>query len=243
MSIVRAQSGVPVPPPPVRFAGATHNLSGHDKPWLSAEGLEAYLRTQPTPYLGRLPPELVALCPETPRTVLEDLDQLAEKLRRKPLNEGASLTCQLASKPVRLTCLGSGDSGKAFTLVPMPGILKRVLNILKKKDDAPFVFKIYYDTRIQAHLGNRNHGSWSENSSGVRYSHQPIKNKARYYCGNPDAGWMINERITPDMDPNTRPGVWMRELGIYSGDSENNVNGIVFEEGGIHQSGWRPMRD
>ena len=214
----------------MRFEGATHNLSGNDKPWLSANGLKAYMRFQKTPYLGNLPPELRALCPENPRRVLEDLDRLAGELRdgryfSRDAHYFYRVSRQnhlLAGKSVHLTYLGSGSYGHAFAIKPEDS---------NGKDDAPFVLKIY---KYADHIGIYNHGSNAENSSGVRYSHQPIKDKARYYCGNPVTGWMINERITPDMDPRTRPGKWMYELGIHCRDDlRNKINHIVFEEGGL----------
>lgn len=214
-----------------QFANYAQSL-GQVKP-VSPEQLEAFLAGQSTTQLGELPKAIQALNPDNPDKIWQALDKLALDLREtdgkgkvyrargvKPPEDRSINSLQ---KTASLKWLDEGGYGMAYTL---------------HANNKTFVFKVFY------YLDHKNmilydtsmlvNGNFFENARGLQYASQPVKNLAQYYCGNPKTGWIINELITPDMKPQTRPGPWMHEIGIRSTDPKNNINNIIFEYGEIN---------
>ncbi len=191
---------------------------------VSPEALVTLIEGAKSPHVGKLPHKLIG---KTPATIAWlQLDKLASVLRtldNDPLpafqfsvdpkrTESQTITCEFVAKGK----LG----GKTYRLTT---------------PQDSFLFKVFFFPENVAM-----HGAWGEIAAGQFLSQWAIKDCSRFYAGNPKAGWLLDEWISPEEDPNQRGGPWLKDvmkrfnLQLHDDEGLNrSPRKILWDKGGI----------
>jgi hypothetical protein len=189
--------------------------------WVSPETLEAMLTFCSSPYVGQLPTPIVQAIKPRPQEVLKAFDLMAGCL--SPIGSigiNVSACCKVGQNgvPLSLQTIGRGAYGAVYQLT---------------------VAHQHYALKIYHIAGNAEaedmDGVWHETRTALYFPRKPLKDIARFYCGNPKAGWALFELITPEMSIENREGLEVSTFPVNFWDGYNNsVSGIRVDYGGIN---------
>lgn len=197
------------------------------------ETLETMLASAKSPYVRELPSDVVSAY-GTADDIYSSLDKLTSLLRDK--------------KPDEMT-YSLGKSGREAKIQKIGEGAYCTVYQISGEGHSPYALKVYH--KLRGATGTRSygdpytyeHGAYAEIAVGQYLLLQgATKDAAQFYTGNPKAGWSMAEYITPDMRPETRAGISVRELPVWLGDinsvakPDNEINGIIVDFGDIHPS-------
>ncbi len=231
----------------IRFEGITRKARKH---FMDSDTFDRAIDQMKHPYVGQLPTPFLQ-CGLKPREVYEALDQVAGALQKelvqidvRPLDEfipEIDRVFPFGNQEISVKCVGKGMIGVVFQM-------KLGENTYAMKT---FFNMLPHEATIKGYSGwpwdvfrRKGHGCYGETASGLFLSKYPIKNMARFYCGNPKAKWSLDEWITPDDQPAKRSGkdVWavFRKFKLFTDELQANTHnanphGIYWDRGGIRQ--------
>lgn len=200
------------------FSGVTGNLQGRH--WVEPETFHKLLNVSSTPYIGKLPKDLVGLVPESPKQVYQALDELASLLLEIGGVDGVQLKFRIGGlkTPVFVQHIGGGGYGRVYRLIV---------------DNQSFALKVYYPSADAI----SSYGIFGESATGIYFSKKRMKDLSRFCCGNPKVNWNLFEFIMEEMSSKLRKGKSIKDFNVVLFDDvpRNRINGILVDYGGIEK--------
>lgn len=230
---------LPVALPLPRFGGPLATRTVTDQ-FIRGGALRDALKQDTDPYVGELPPDLLAQYPGAQReALLEGFNTLAQALREifpslsmfssKGKQSGRVFT------PVQVS-LGDRKITVSAATVRLLGPGEWAVTYRLDIGNRPYAFKVYYDSEHD----DRSFGAYSDLAAGVHLTRNGItRDMMKTYMGNPATGWSLLEYLGPDVSRQVDPQAkTLRDAGFFfpfdQYSEDNYIDGVRIDSGGCY---------